>query len=68
MNKELEELKKIVDLNKADTGGGCSICNQTPVIFREGDLWLCHECVLEAMDDRGRLLEELAELRKEQQI
>ena len=35
------------DKNKADTGGGCSICGTFPCINIEGAYWLCESCKAE---------------------
>ena len=37
------EIKKI----KQDTGGGCSICGNLPVVNVDGSYWLCGTCVRE---------------------
>jgi len=50
LRKRILELEKIVNLNIADTGGGCSLCGEKPAVWHNEDNWLCHTCFCNCAD------------------
>jgi hypothetical protein len=44
---------------KKDTGGGCSICGNKPVVNIQGTYWLCGDCARDSMDLNEGIIAEL---------
>jgi len=55
--------KNLKEKNIKDTGGGCSICSDYPVVNISDTYWLCGPCVSRQMEDKNREIESLRMLR-----
>ena len=64
LHDENIQLRKLIDLNKHDTGGGCSACGRYPIVFRNGDNWMCADCVQETINNLNKTLTEKIEATK----
>ena len=54
----IAELEASVNQNILDTGGGCAVCGEKPVVWHNGDNWLCNSCLCEIVSGYGDLVEQ----------
>jgi len=58
LRARIAELEASVNQNILDTGGGCAVCGEEPVVWHNGDNWLCNSCLCEIVSGYGDLIEQ----------